>query len=60
MLRLVADARSNRQIAHELSISEKTVRNHVEHVYTKLGVSNRIGASLYATKHGLVGTYSND
>jgi HD-GYP domain-containing protein (c-di-GMP phosphodiesterase class II) len=52
----VALGRSNREIASSLWISEKTVRNHVEHVYAKIGVSNRIGASLYATRHGLVGT----
>ena len=35
-------------------LSEKTVRNHVERTYTKIGVSNRIGASMYALEHGLV------
>jgi DNA-binding NarL/FixJ family response regulator len=35
-------------------ISEKTVRNHVERAYAKIGVSNRIGASMYAMQHGLV------
>ncbi|OMC44120.1 LuxR family transcriptional regulator [Mycobacterium sp. IS-2888] len=49
----VAQGRSNREIASALWISEKTVRNHVEHIYAKIGVSNRIGASLYATRHGL-------
>jgi HD-GYP domain-containing protein (c-di-GMP phosphodiesterase class II) len=52
----VAQGRSNREIASALTISEKTVRNHVEHIYAKIGVSNRIGASLYATRHGLTGT----
>jgi DNA-binding NarL/FixJ family response regulator len=52
----VARGRSNREIASALWISEKTVRNHVEHIYTKIGVSNRIGASLYATRHGLTGS----
>jgi DNA-binding CsgD family transcriptional regulator len=45
VLRLVAQGRSNRGIADDLSISEKTVRNHVEHIYTKLAVSNRTGAA---------------
>jgi HD-GYP domain-containing protein (c-di-GMP phosphodiesterase class II) len=49
----VALGRSNREIASALWISEKTVRNHVERIYAKIGVSNRIGASLYATRHGL-------
>ncbi|HET7388098.1 MAG TPA: HD domain-containing phosphohydrolase [Nocardioidaceae bacterium] len=57
VLRLVARARSNREIAAALFISEKTVRNHVEHVYTKIGVSNRTGASLYAVQHGLTGSF---
>jgi len=52
----VARGLSNREIASALWISEKTVRNHVEHIYAKIGVSNRIGASLYATRHGLTGT----
>jgi HD-GYP domain-containing protein (c-di-GMP phosphodiesterase class II) len=51
----VAQGLSNREIASALWISEKTVRNHVEHIYAKIGVSNRIGASLYATRHGLSG-----
>ena len=52
----VAQRLSNREIASALWISEKTVRNHVEHIYAKIGVSNRIGASLYATRHGLTGS----
>nr|WP_238889339.1 HD domain-containing phosphohydrolase [Mycobacterium sp. IDR2000157661] len=55
VLRRVAQGASNKQIAAELVISEKTVRNHVEHVYAKIGVSNRIGASLYALERGLAG-----
>jgi HD-GYP domain-containing protein (c-di-GMP phosphodiesterase class II) len=55
----VAQGLSNREIASALWISEKTVRNHVEHIYAKIGVSNRIGASLYATRHGLTGSAPN-
>jgi HD-GYP domain-containing protein (c-di-GMP phosphodiesterase class II) len=55
----VAQGLSNREIASALWISEKTVRNHVEHIYAKIGVSNRIGASLYATRHGLIGSAPN-
>ena len=58
MLRLLAQARSSREIATELTISKKTVRNHIDHVYTKLGVSNRVGASLYAVQHGLAGGFT--
>jgi DNA-binding NarL/FixJ family response regulator len=38
-----------------LVIAEKTARNHVERTYIKIGASNRIGASMYALKHGLAG-----
>jgi HD-GYP domain-containing protein (c-di-GMP phosphodiesterase class II) len=55
VLRLVAQGRSNREIAAELFIAEKTARNHVERVYAKLGVNNRTQASLAAIDRGLVG-----
>jgi DNA-binding NarL/FixJ family response regulator len=55
ILRLVAQGRSNRDIAAELIIAEKTARNHVERVYAKLGVNNRTQASLAAIDRGLVG-----
>ncbi len=55
VLRMVATGASNKEIAAELVISEKTVRNHVERTYAKIGVSNRIGASMYALEHGLAG-----
>ena len=55
VLRLVARGRSNRQIATELFIAEKTARNHVERVYTKLGVNNRTQATLAAIDRGLAG-----
>ena len=35
-------------------ISPKTARNHIEHIYAKIGVSNRAGASLFAVQHGLL------
>ena len=38
-------------------VSPKTVSNHVEHVYAKIGVSSRAAATLYATQQGLVGSY---
>jgi HD-GYP domain-containing protein (c-di-GMP phosphodiesterase class II)/DNA-binding CsgD family transcriptional regulator len=55
VLRLLARGFSNRQIAEELVISRKTVGHHVEHIFTKIGVSNRALASLFATRHGLIG-----
>ena len=54
VLGLVARGASNKEIAASLFINEKTARNHVERVYAKIGVSNRIGASMYALQHGLV------
>lgn len=54
ILGLVARGQSNREIAARLVLSEKTVRNHVEHTYAKIGATNRVGASLYAIQNGLV------
>jgi HD-GYP domain-containing protein (c-di-GMP phosphodiesterase class II) len=55
ILGLVARGLLNKEIARRLDITPKTVRNHVEHVYMKIGVSNRAAASLFATEHGLLG-----
>jgi DNA-binding NarL/FixJ family response regulator len=41
VLKLIADGLTNREISCELSISESTVENHIHHIYTKLGISNR-------------------
>lgn len=60
VLQLVARGFSNREIADELVISSKTVGNHVEHVYSKIGVSNRAMASLFASRHGLLGVGTTD
>jgi HD-GYP domain-containing protein (c-di-GMP phosphodiesterase class II) len=54
VLRLLARGHTNQQIARHLGLSPKTVSNHVEHTYTKLGVSSRAAATLYATQHGLL------
>lgn len=53
ILRMVAVGRSNREIANDLVLSEKTVRNHLEHIYAKAGVSNRVSASMFALRHGI-------
>ena len=55
VLGLLAQGNSNKAIASALGISAKTVGNHVEHVYTKLGVTNRAGAALRAMELGMVG-----
>jgi len=54
VLRLVAQGLSSREIARRLVISPKTARNHIEHIYPKIGASSRAGASLYAMQHGLL------
>jgi DNA-binding CsgD family transcriptional regulator len=56
VLRLIAGGRSNRQIAHELFLSERTVARHVSNILGKLGLANRAGATAFAFEHGLVGT----
>ena len=56
VLSLLARGLANKSIARELGISPKTVGNHVERVYTKLGVSSRAAATLHAIEHGLVST----
>jgi DNA-binding NarL/FixJ family response regulator len=53
VLDLVADGKTNRQIAAELHLGEGTVRNYVSNIFSKLGVSNRAEAAAYATKHNL-------
>jgi DNA-binding NarL/FixJ family response regulator len=57
VLRLLARGHPNKQIARRLALSPKTVSNHVEHIYAKLDVSSRAAATLFATQHGLMGTY---
>jgi NarL family two-component system response regulator LiaR len=54
VLRLVARGLSNRLIARELALSEKTVKAHVSAVLAKLGVTDRTQAALYAVRSGLV------
>jgi NarL family two-component system response regulator LiaR len=54
VLRLLARGRSNKEIAADLSIGEKTVKTHVSHILGKLGVSSRTQAALYAIRIGLV------
>ena len=53
VLALIAEGKTNREIAHELHLGEGTVRNYVSNVLGKLGVANRAEAAAYATKHNL-------
>ncbi|MGZ4276962.1 MAG: response regulator transcription factor, partial [Solirubrobacteraceae bacterium] len=55
VLGLLARGLSNKEIAGRLVISPKTVANHVEHIYAKIGASTRARASLFAVQHGLLG-----
>ena len=53
VLRLVAKGLSNKQVAAKLVIAPKTVGHHVEHIYAKIGVRTRAGATLFTMEHGL-------
>ena len=54
VIRLVAQGRSNHEIAQELVISEKTVKTHVSNILGKLQLTDRTQLAIYAIKHGLV------
>jgi HD-GYP domain-containing protein (c-di-GMP phosphodiesterase class II) len=54
VLQLLARGLPNKAIAERLVIAPKTVANHVEHIYLKIGASNRARASLFAMQHGLL------
>jgi DNA-binding CsgD family transcriptional regulator len=54
VLRLVATGKTNRSIAADLFLSEKTVARHVSNIFNKLGLSSRAAATAYAYEHDLV------
>jgi ATP/maltotriose-dependent transcriptional regulator MalT len=54
VLRLVATGVTNRSIAAELVLSERTIDRHVSNIFTKLGVSSRAAATAYAYEHALI------
>ena len=54
VLRLVAAGKTNRAIAEELVLSEKTVARHISNIFTKLGLSTRAAATAFAYQHDLV------
>jgi DNA-binding NarL/FixJ family response regulator len=58
VLRLMAAGRSNTEITRELVVSTKTVRNHITHIFTKLGVSDRQAAVTRARELGLAAAES--
>jgi DNA-binding NarL/FixJ family response regulator len=54
VLRLIANGKDNAQIAAELHISPKTVKNHISNILMKLQMENRIQAAVYAVRSGIV------
>lgn len=54
VLALIAKGMLNKQIAKELYISEKTVKNHISNIFKKLNVTDRTQAAIYALKHNIV------
>lgn len=52
VLALIADGKSNREIARRLGVAEKTIKAHVSSVLAKLGVQDRTQAAVYAVRHG--------
>ncbi|MEV5605329.1 response regulator transcription factor [Streptomyces sp. NPDC052299] len=55
VLGLIADGRSNREIARALVLSEKTVKTHVSNILMKLDLADRTQAALWAVRHGAAG-----
>jgi putative nucleotidyltransferase with HDIG domain len=56
VLRLIARGRSTKQVAAALVITPKTADSHIQHIYSKLGVSTRAAATVFAMHHGLLET----
>ncbi len=54
VLRLIAKGLNRRQVGKALFIAEGTVRSHLEHIYSKIGVSSRAAATLFAVEHDLL------
>ena len=53
ILQLVIAGKTNRAIAGEIYISEKTVEFHLDHIYTKIGGRTRLMAGVWAMQHGI-------
>jgi two-component system NarL family response regulator len=54
VLRLMADGKSNKEIANELDISDKTIKNHIHHIFQKLHVTDRTKAVISAVRMGII------
>ena len=55
-MRLLGEGRSNSEIARQINVSEKTVRNRLSTIYVVLGVADRVQAALLAREKGLLDT----
>lgn len=60
ILRLLAHGASNQEIAEHLNVSEKTVRNRLSEIFSKLRINNRTQAALYALREGIASLQKND
>lgn len=58
VLALIAEGKTNKEIAEKVFLSEKTIRNYVSSILDKLNVANRAEAAAYAVKHNLGGHLS--
>lgn len=54
LLRALAAGRTNKELAHELGISEATAKSYLKDLFARLGVSSRAGAVAYGMRHGLI------
>ena len=54
VIRALAQGKSDRQIAHALGISEKTVNNHTSNIYRRLHLFDRTQAVIYAVREGII------
>ena len=53
ILQLIIAGKTNKEIAHEVFISKKTVEFHLDHIYTKIGIRTRLRVGIWAIQHGL-------
>jgi DNA-binding NarL/FixJ family response regulator len=60
IVELLAQDQSNREMAHQLFLSEATIKSHLSHIYAKLGVDGRAGAVAHAFKHRIIRARSQD
>ena len=54
VLRLLAEGLSNKEIGRRLFVSPRTAESHVQHIYSKIGISTRAGAAMFAMQHDLL------